>query len=121
MTKHALLKNVNLVKLREYLNESGGDGWSIWEPAKFTKMGFKLKDLPVYKHKSDKRDIKSTIFRSDGTVGDLTGVYNLRMLSLLAGAFNVEYMSANGRGTEARRITEAVLPKLEELISQEAS
>ena len=117
MTRPKLLKNVDLNLLRAYLMEDGDDGWTIWGTERFTRMGFAKKDLPNYKHKSGTG--KEAIYRSDGSVGDVSGIHNLRLLSMLAGAFNAEYQGAFGRGTEARRITAAVLPKLDELIKAE--
>ena len=46
MKRPEFLEGVDLKKLRAYLDEDGGDGWTIWKPEKFTEMGFRgQKDL----------------------------------------------------------------------------
>jgi hypothetical protein len=53
-----------------------------------------------------KHDITST---QDGRpIEQCYGVYGLQFLGLIAGAFDLEWEGALGRGTEARRIQEAI-------------
>jgi hypothetical protein len=111
MNTRKKLDGVDLGKLREFVVEYGGDGWTIWKPGKFTEMGFKADDLPVEMH-------QVTNFET-GEVGDVTGVWNLNMMFRFAGIFNAEFAAYTGRGFQARAIRDAVLPKLDQLISTE--
>jgi hypothetical protein len=114
MTKTKLpktLEGVDLGKLREFVVEYGGDAWTIWKAGKFTEMGFKADDLPV--------DLHRITDSETGEVGDLTGVWNLDMMFRLAGIFNAEFAAYTGRGFQARAIRDAVLSKLDQLISTE--
>jgi hypothetical protein len=111
------LAGVDLKKLREYIIEDGGDGWTIWSPQKFTEMGFKADDLPVENHQSGEG--KWGITHEGKDVESVTGIWNLSFLTRLAGVMGVEYQPYRGRGFQARAIRDALLPVLDEMISAE--
>ena len=111
------LDGVDLKKLRKYVIEDGGDGWSIWHPDKFTTMGFKADDLPVATYTTGEG--KWEITSPEGEHKDTTGVWNLQMMRNLAAAVKVEYPSYMGRGFQARAIRDVVLPVIDKLISTE--
>lgn len=101
-----MLRNVDLTKLHAFLDEDGGDGWTIWDPSLFTDMGFDISDLPVREYKSDTRDPKSTITKNGKVVKRLTGVYGLSLLRKLAMAVGASTDTGMmGRGSEARALT----------------
>jgi hypothetical protein len=113
--KIKMLSNVDMTKLREYLKESGGDGWTIWHPVHFTEMGFALSDLPVHMHRSDfNAGPKQMIADADGNVlKEVEGVYNLAFLRHLAAALGANTgVNRLGRGSEARALSENILKKL---------
>jgi hypothetical protein len=103
--KKSMLDGVNLRKLQRYLKESGGDGWTIWPPEKFTAMGFAASDLPISKHRSDTSDPKSTIYKHGKVVPETKGVYNLTLLRWLAQDVGARQSEKIGRGSEARELT----------------
>lgn len=106
-TKSTFLQHVNKVRLINYLEESGGDGWSINDPSYYTDIGFKLEDLPVQTYKSNTSDPKSTLFDNEGKVlKQLKGVYNLTFLRKLAREIGAESNTGMlGRGFEAQALT----------------
>jgi hypothetical protein len=107
------LENVNKEQLITYLKEDGDDGWTIWDPSKFTEMGFELADLPVQAHESDTSDPKSTIFKDGKIVKKLVGVYNLTFLHRLAIAVGADTSTGKfGRGSQARELTGRILEVL---------
>jgi hypothetical protein len=107
------LDGIDLEKLRDFVHEDGGDGWTIWHPEKFTKMGFKADDLPVAKHVSSEG--KWGITQQGKDVEELTGVWNLAFMQLLAWRLDVDYPAFMGRGFQARAIRDAVLPVIDKL------
>jgi hypothetical protein len=113
------LLGVNLQKLRTYLDEEGGNGWSIFASNKFTEMGFDLRQLPVRIHESDRSDPKKTIFTATGVADKLEGIWNLQFLMYLASAMEVKYEGYLGRGFQARAITRALKPALDKMINDE--
>jgi hypothetical protein len=118
--KTEFLDGVDLKKLLAYVKERGGDGWIIWKPEYFTAMGFKREVLPIKTHKSSKTDPKWALTNDEGPVDELTGVYNLTMLVLIADAIGVgkDYPEFYSRGSQARAISEVVVPKLETMIKR---
>jgi hypothetical protein len=117
-TRPKWLEGVDLKKLRKHVDEDGGDGWSIWKPEYFTKMGFKADDLPTEKHESGEG--KHAITNSEtGQIADVTGVWNLTFMTVLAGHLGVKYAGYMGRGFQARAIRDVVLPALDSIISTE--
>jgi hypothetical protein len=113
----AFLKDVDLNKLHEWLEENGGDGWTIFGPQEFTPMGFKADDLPFRVHASGEG--KYAITKADGTIGDCPGIWNLSFLIKLASELDVKFQSYMGRGFQAREVTRNVKPVIEQMILTE--
>jgi hypothetical protein len=116
MKRPEFLRDVDLTKLRKFLIEDGGNGWAIWNPERFTEMGFDLRFLPIQKHESGTGKWEIT---HEGKVFSPTGVWNLAFLNLLAARMEVEYPSYIGRDFQALAIRDAMLPVLDKLISAE--
>jgi len=107
----------NKEKVIEFLNECGGDGWTIFAPSAYTDLGFSLDELkPIIKeHESNRADYKETIFDSKGGVMDkCEGIYNLDFLYWFARKLDIDTAVASffGRGSNARALSAAILNKL---------
>jgi hypothetical protein len=84
------------------------DGWTIYEPSKFTDAGLDASVVAAFSRniKSDTRDPKSTIFGSQGQViKELQGVYGLELLEFIARCFDV-HSDKSGRGFRQGHLTE---------------
>jgi len=112
MKRPQLLESVDLKKLRAYLDESGGDGWTIWQPQKFTDMGFKADDLPFELHESGTGKYQITNSET-GEVSDVQGVWNLSFLILLAHSLDLKPAGFMGRGFQARECTRLITPVID--------
>lgn len=115
-----MLDGVDLKSLIDWLKENGGDGWTIWKTSAFTSMGFDKSILPIREIESDTSSPKSTIYDRDGKViPKVKGVYGLSFLRRLANELGEGSAGSMffGRGSEARAITAAILPKLESRLS----
>ena len=91
------------------------DGHTIFPPDEFIKLGApkELIDRVCKVHESNLDNPKGTIFNdAGGVIPLLKGVYGLQLLRIIANDLNVHYDSAFGRGTEARRIKEAIHKEL---------
>ena len=109
--KVRVVKRLSVEQLRAAVDLIGGDGHTIFDPEAFVaKCGWQKEDIKPFitLYKSDLTDTKETIFTPDGVAKQLEGVYGLSMLKSCAGALNVEYEGALGRGFEARNITAAL-------------
>lgn len=85
------------------------DGHTVFKPEAFLTAGL---PAPVVTHltrtyRSDGSP-KGTLFVNGEPVAELAGVYGLDLLRFLAGALDVEYARALGRGFEARNIQDAL-------------
>jgi len=84
-----------------------GDGHTIFDPKFYENAGFDVSHL-VSTFESDLSSGKSTIFRDGVVQNSVTGVYSLMFHEWLGRAAGVEWMTAFGRGTQARRIAQAL-------------
>lgn len=88
----------------------GGDGWTIFDPQAFPKMPDTIKALYEHSHASGDR-IKEQITRSDGSTGDVTGIYGLDVIEGVADALDCD-SSKQGRGSRARDLVSKIENKL---------
>lgn len=85
------------------------DGHTILKPQSLVDAGLHsgVVKFITHTHQSDGTP-KGTLFVDGRPVQELTGVYGLDLLRLLANALNVSYRSALGRGFEAQNIQSAL-------------
>lgn len=85
------------------------DGHTILNPEAFIDAGLaaEVVEFATTTYKSDGSP-KGTIFVRGEPVPELTGVYGLNLLTLLADALGVRYRSCMGRGFQASAIQEAL-------------
>jgi hypothetical protein len=90
----------------------GGDGHGIYKAESFSFLPEEFLKPLIVVHRSD-RTPKGSIYDQDGSrVPHLKVVYSLDLLRKVADDQEVKYRPAFGRGTVARRITEALDEKL---------
>lgn len=99
-------------QVKQVLEVCGGDGHSILSAEAFTFLPEEFLKPLVVTHKSDGTP-KGTITNEKGIVKAVKGVYSLDILRKVADDQEVKYLPAFGRGTEARRISEALGAKVE--------
>lgn len=88
-----------------------GDGHSIYAPERYSNIGISDEYIPVRLHKSDSQHPRTTLTRTDGTQGDIEGVYHLEFLQLVAntiGANQSESSSKMGRGFRAHALCDEI-------------
>ena len=85
------------------------DGHTIFKPEAFTQAGLPLEvvELHTRNYNSDGSH-KGTIFVEGEPVEKLLGVYGLDLLKFVASALRIDYPSALGRGSQARKIQMAL-------------
>ncbi len=101
----------------------GGDGHSIFSVDQMVKEHTELEPIGeyllqfVHEHKSRPSEgPKSVIFGTGGEViKKLVGAYSLTIHSGIGNEIGAHWLPAHGRGSEARRIQEAIIKRLDEL------
>lgn len=119
MNKLRFLKNVDSVKLREWLLENNGHG--IRKPSFFTDMGFPESFVQRFTriHRSVRGDFKETIFLPDGTIAKkLRGVFDLDFVRGLAYELKADTRKADskiGRAFAAAEYGKACITVLDDV------
>jgi hypothetical protein len=85
------------------------DGHTILAPKAFLEAGLpaEVVDFATSSYKSDGSP-KGTIFVKGQPVKELTGVYGLDLLELIARSLSLQYRSCMGRGFQAQAIQQAL-------------
>jgi hypothetical protein len=86
------------------------DGHTIFDPKAFFDAGLHpdIVASVTITHRSDTSHPKSTIFKEDRALTEVTGVYGLRLLEFLASALEIDYRRCMGRGFQASAIKQAL-------------
>lgn len=96
-------------QIKSLLETIGNDGHTIWKARILDGFSDGIKSRFIRKQTSNKKDYKSTIFDSNGSiVEECEGIYGLSLLGAICNDLNLEYDSKIGRGFQARCYTESI-------------
>jgi hypothetical protein len=90
------INNIKIDVLLDIINKLNLDGWTIRPISEYTDLGLNEYVITDYVNKHECIN------------GTMEGIYDLDFLYSIAYNFKINYKSAYGRGTTARRIREAI-------------
>lgn len=98
--------------IQKYLNEVGGDGWTIFKPEYLVGLGFEEKFVKKFTYKEKSGKGKFQLYDQQGSpVPFIIGVYALTFIYGIAedvGADMTGAHSKNGRGFQAQELVIAI-------------